>query len=185
LNPGPGSFERQERVNRALTYALAVGFYAIAYALCCFAYGPVAGFLVSTPVLGVYGALLLVYRAPGMRHWLRWLVLRKVQGIYQAFDGVAVRIAWRDGQCRVAAHDVFEVLRERLDARACRHLVAVCGAEGFTQDEKGDWWFGEPALLQWLEKYGAHADRRAWRFRIWFEREVFPPMHRKAELERR
>src|SRR5271165_5902522 len=100
--PSPGSFERQERFTRVLTYVLAVVFYAASFSLAWFVYGPVIGFVVCAPVLGAYGSWLLVSHGASMGHWLRWLALRKVNGSYRAFDDVAVRILWSDGQCRVS-----------------------------------------------------------------------------------
>jgi hypothetical protein len=159
-----------------------VAFYAAAYGLARLAYGPVLAFVVSAPVLGVYAAWWLVSRGAGMRHWLRWLALHKVDGNYHAFDGVAVRIGWSEGQCRVAAQDVFNVLREQFDARTSRRLETQFAGGGFFKDEKGQWWFGESALLQWLARRGRRFDRRTNRFRLWLEREAFAPMHRKIEL---
>jgi hypothetical protein len=182
LRFSPGSYERQERFTRALTYVLAVVFYGVAYALARSAYGPVLGFVVCSPVLGVYGAWWLVNHGAGTRHWFRWLALRKVDGDYHAFDGVAVRIGWGEGRCRVAAQDVFKVLREEFNAKTSRRLEADFAEGGFFKDEKGDWWFGESALLQWLARRGTRLDRRTNRFRLWLEREAFPPMHRKKEL---
>jgi len=181
LTSSRGSQERKERFTRALGYVLAVVLYAVAYLLARVIYGPVVGFLVCTPILGAYGAWWLVHHGgANTRHWLRWLALRKVSGNYHAFDDVSVRIVWRNGQCWVAAKDVFNVLCEEFDARTRRRLEMSCGQGGFVRDERGDWWFGDSALIQWLEKRSTGFDRRVNRFRLWLEREAFPPLRRKA-----
>jgi hypothetical protein len=177
----PGPYERQERFTRTLTYVLAVVFYAFAYALAQFSYGPVAGFVVCSPILAAYGAWWILNRGVGARHWLRWLALREVNGNYHAFDEVPVRIAWDDGQCWVAAKDVFEVLREQLDAQTSRRLVTACGQGAFIKDQHGAMWFAESALLQWLGKRSARTDRRTNQFKLWLEHEAFPAMHKKEE----
>jgi hypothetical protein len=171
--------ERSERFARVLGYVLAVVLYAAAYRLARVIYGPVVGFLLCTPILGAYGAWCLVHHGASARHWVRWLVLRKVSSNYHAFDDISVRIVWRNGQCWVAAVDVFNVLHEEFDATTRRRLEMSCGQGGFVRDETGDWWFGDSALLQWLEKRTSF-DRRVSRFRLWLEREAFPPMRRKA-----
>ena len=176
-----GSHERDERFTRVVGYVLAVVLYAAAYLLAQVIYGPVVGFLVCTPILGAYGAWWLVHHGASARHWVRWLAWRKVSNNYHAFDDVAVRIVWRSGQCWVAAQDVFNVLREEFDARTRRRLEISC-AGGLVRDERGDWWFGDSALLQWLEKRSTGFDRRVNRFRLWLEREAFPPLRRKEAL---
>jgi hypothetical protein len=179
-----GSHERNERFTRVLGWVLAVVLYGAAYLLARTIYGPAVGFLVCTPILGAYGAWWLVHHGgSNTRHWLRWLALRKVSGNYHAFDDVAVRMEYRNGQCWVGAQDVFKVLRERFDTKACRRLEMSCGPEGFARDERGDWWFEGLALLRWLEKRSTGFDRRLNRFRLWLEREAFPPLRRKEGLE--
>jgi len=176
-----GSHERNERFTHVLGWVLAVAFYAAAYLLAGKIYGPVAGFLICTPILGAYGAWWLVHHGgANARHALRWLAFRKVSGNYQAFDDISVRIAWRNGQCWVAAEDVFKVLREEFDARARRRLEMSCGQQDFVRDERGDWWFSDSALVHWLQKRSTGFDRRVNRFRLWLEREAFPPLRRKA-----
>ncbi len=176
------AYERRERGRRALGYVLAVVFCGVVYGTARKVHGSAVGFLVVTPILGAFGAWFLVKHGAGVRHWLRWSALRKVDGIHHAFDDVAVRIIWRDDQCWVAAQDVFAVLRKPFDANTLRRLQAWCGEAGLSQDEKGEWWFGEAALLQWLAQRRTRFDRRASRFRLWLERGAFPPMRRKVEL---
>jgi hypothetical protein len=173
-----GSHERNERLTRVLGYVLAVVLYALAYLLARLIYGPVVGFLVCTPILGAYGAWWLVHHGASARHWVRWLAWRKVSNNYHSFDDVGVRIEWRSGQCWVAAQDVFNVLREEFDAKARRRLEISCRG-GLVRDEKGDWWLADSTLLLWLEKRSTGFDRRINRFRLWLEREAFPPLRRK------
>jgi hypothetical protein len=177
-----GPYERRERQRRTLGFVLAAVFYGVAYAMARRTYGPAFGFLVTSPILGAFGAWFLVRHGAGARHWLRWSALRKIDGIHHAFDDVAVRIIWHEDQCWVAAQDVFNVLRKPLDADTLRRLRAWCGDAGLTQDEKGEWWFAEATVLRWLWERRARFDRRASRFRLWLERGAFPPMHRKVEL---
>jgi len=182
LTSSRGSHERNERFTRVLGWVLAVVLYAAAYLLARMIYGPVAGFLVCSPILGAYGAWWLVHHGASARHWVRSFALRKVSGNYHTFDDVAVRLECRDGQCWVGARDVFKVLRERFDAKACRRLEMSCGPEGFVRDEDGNWWFEGSALLRWLQKRSTGFDRRVNRFRLWLEREAFPPLRRKEEI---
>jgi hypothetical protein len=51
----------------------------------------------------------------------------------------------------------------------------------YAADAQGEWWFREAAVVQRLESRAATFDVAARKFRLWLQREVFPPMHRKAE----
>jgi hypothetical protein len=174
-------FDSRERRSLRLTYVLAVLFYAGAYALCRFAYGPVIGFVASSPVLGVYAALLFRYRSEAAFGWFKWLALRKIDGRHYAFQDYPVRVRWIEGQCCVRARDAFRVLAEEPDELALRRLATRFGDALFFPDEHGDWWFGEAAILQWLDPRVERFDAVAQKFQRWLRQEVFPPMHRKAE----
>ena len=180
--PDIAPFERQERHTRWLTYALAVLLFAAVYSLAWLFFGGLIGFVVCVPILGAYASWILVNHGGAGYRGLRWLALHKVNGNYLAFDDLQVRVEWRDGQCRVAAWDVFNVLHEKLEDQACRRLGISYGEQGFFQDEHGAWWFGEKTILQWLNNRAHKFDKQALRLRLWLEREVFPPLHKKAEI---
>jgi hypothetical protein len=177
----PADFDSRERNSQRLTYVLALAFYVGAYALCRLAYGPVLGFVVSSPILGVYVSLLILHRGGGTLRWAKWWTLRKSDGQYHAFQDLPVQVLWRDGQCWVRARDVFRVIAEEPDQHALRRLALRFGEAQFFADHQGEWWFGEAAVVQWLDARGQKLDTVAMKFQLWLQREVFPPMHRRSE----
>jgi hypothetical protein len=114
---------------------------------------------------------------------IRWLTLHKANGKFRAFDDIEVGIEWHDRQCRVAARDVFNVMQEKPDKRTSRRLALSYGKRGFFQDESGRWWFGEESILLWLNQRAHKFDERAHRFHHWLERDIFPPLHKQAEID--
>ena len=175
-------FDTRERNSRRATYLLAVLFYLGAYALCRSAYGPVMGFVVSSPVLGVYFSLLILHRGGGGLRWLKWWVLRKVDGQFHAFQGHPISVRWNSGQCWVRAADIFGALDHASDEAATRRLGLRFGEAQFFMDDAGQWWFGEKAALEWLQARAARLDPVAIKLERWLRLEVFPPIHRRAEL---
>jgi len=109
------NFDTRDRNSRRATYLLAALFYLGAYASCRYAYGPLMGFVVSSPVLGVYFSLLLLQRGGNGLRWVKWLALRKVDGRFYAFRGHPVSVHWNCGQCWVRAVDIFDVLNHSSD----------------------------------------------------------------------
>jgi hypothetical protein len=81
----------------------------------------------------------------------------------------------------VRARDAFAVMAEEAQEQDWRRLATRFGEAQFFMDADGDWWFGESAVLQWLESRAERFDARAQKFRLWLMREVFPPLHRWAE----
>jgi hypothetical protein len=177
--------DRQERNARWLNYGLAVLALLICYSVASALFGRLVGFVVCVPILGAYISRLLVNHGASCYCGLRWLALNRVNGSYHAFDDLQVRVEWNIDQCRVAARDVFRIMDEKPDAVALRRLCVAHGEDGFFQDDRGDWWFGEAAVLQWLSLRAQRFDERAQRFHRWFEKDVFPPMRKKAELKAR
>ncbi|HEX4583954.1 MAG TPA: hypothetical protein VH183_03935 [Burkholderiaceae bacterium] len=173
--------EREARSNRILSAVAAILFYAIAYAIARFAYGPTLGFVICTPILGVYLAWFLIHRAGSGFFFLKWMTLRKSNGRLHAFGDRPVRIEQHDGQCRVAARDLFDVLGESFDTQAIRRLRLSWGQAAFCRDERGQWWFEETAVLQWLARRAEGRNRTAQQLLWWLEREAFPALHRKRE----
>lgn len=176
-------FERQERNHRWLAYVLAVLLLPAIYALARSFFGPLIGFVICTPVLGAYGAWLLLNHGGAGYRGLRWLALRKVNGCYHAFDDLEVRAEWCDRHCRVAAPDIFNILGEKTSDQTLRRLEISYGPRGFFQDDNGGWWFGEAAILQYLKRRARKPGHKAHRLQLWLEREVFPPLHKKAEIQ--
>jgi hypothetical protein len=175
-------FDSRERSSQRAAYLLALAFYAGAYALCRFAYGPVLGFVVSSPILGVYASLLILHRGGAAVRWARWMALRKIDGAHYAFQDLPVRVQWHDGQCWVRARDAFRVMGENPDEHALRRISQNLGDAQFFADARGDWWFGEAAVIHWLDPRCESLDIVALKFQTWLRREVFPPLHRRSEI---
>ena len=175
----------KDRNARWLTYGLAALALLICFGVASFLFGQLIGFVVCVPILGAFVARLIVNHGSAGYRGFRWLALREFNGNYHAFNDLPVRVEWDVDQCRVMAGDVFNVMHERPDAQARRRLCVAYGEHGFFQDERGDWWFGEAAVLQWLSLRAQRFDERAQRFHRWFEKDVFPPMRKKAELKAR
>ena len=175
----------QARNSLWLTYGLAALALVICFAVASFLFGRLIGFVVCVPIIGAFVARLIVNHGAAGYRGFRWLALHKFNGSYHAFNDLQVRVEWDVDQCRVMAKDVFNVMRERPDAKTRRRLCIAYGEHGFFQDERGDWWFGETAVLEWLNQRAHRFDERAQQFHRWFERDVFPPLHKKAELRTR
>jgi len=175
--------ERAARNHRALTLISALIFYALAYRLAWFAYGPVLGFVVCSPVLGAYVAWLLIHRAESWLFFPKWLALRKINGKRHFFDDRVLRIEENGGGYRVAAEDIFGILGEKPGADTLRRMRVHLGEQGFFQDEDGSWWFKDAALLQWLDRRTERLSRTAQRLRFWLEREAFPVLYRKKRAQ--
>lgn len=179
--PAP-DYDSRERASRRLAYVLAVAFYLFAYWLCRTAYGPLLGFVVSSPVLGVYAALWMRFGSESTWRWFKWLALRKVDGRHYAFQDHPIGIRLSEGQCWVRAQDAFAVVKEKPDEAALRRLSLRFGDAAFQADASGQWWFAEDAIMAWLAPRAARHDPVANRFALWLGREVFPPMRRRAEI---
>jgi hypothetical protein len=175
----------QNRNYRWLTYGLAALALLICFGVASFLFGRLIGFVVCVPILGAFVARLIVNHGSAGYRGFRWLALHEFNGNYHAFNDLQVRVEWDVDQCRVMAKDVFNVMRERPDAKVLRRLCIAYGEHGFFQDERGTWWFGEAAVLAWLNHRAHKFDERAQRFHRWFEKGVFPPMRKKAELKAR
>jgi len=159
----PVDFESRQRALQRWTVILATVFYFGAFALCRSAYGTTLGFAVSSPVLGVYFSWWLLHRgAGGGLRWARWMALRSVDGRYHAFQDCPVSILWRAGQCVVLAQDAFRVVNLTVDEQTLRRLATRFGETQFFQDEGGQWWFGETAVLVWLDRHTVLTHHVTW-----------------------
>ena len=174
-----------ERNSHWLRYALAAISLMVCFGVASFLFGRLIGFVICVPIIGTFAARLIVNHGSAGYRGFRWLALHEFNGSYYAFNDLHVRVEWDIDQCRVMASDVFNVMREKPDAKARRRLCIAYGEHGFFQDVRGDWWFGEAAVLAWLNHRAHRADERAQRFHCWFDKDVFPPMHKKAELRAR
>jgi hypothetical protein len=177
----PPEFERKARRTAAWTVVAALLFYAVALRMAVFAYGPVLGFVVCTPVLAGYASWLLLHNGSAGLSVMKWLALRRINGQRHFFDEHAIDVRTVDGRCRVAARDVLAALGETGGPRMLHRLRVQCGPEGFFEDEDGHWWFDEAAILQWLDASGRTREHRTQRLRLWLEREVFPVLRRREE----
>ena len=72
----PPEFERKARRTAAWTVVAALLFYAVALRMAVFAYGPVLGFVVCTPVLAGYASWLLLHNGSAGHSVMKWLALR-------------------------------------------------------------------------------------------------------------
>ena len=175
--------DRAAQSNRALTAIAALLFYALAYRLAWYAYGPVIGFVVCSPILGAYAAWLLIHRAETWLYFPKWLALRKIHGKRHFFDDRPIRIEEHDGRLRVAAADIFDILGERPGPDTLRRLRVHLGDQGLFPDENGEWWFEEAAVLQWLWRRTERHSRQTQRLHFWLAREAFPALHRKKQRQ--
>jgi hypothetical protein len=180
--PFDAATDRKLMTPRWLSYSLAALFFVGAFSLASLLFGKVIGFVVCVPLIGVFVSRLLLNHAGAGYDAMRWLALHKLNGNYHTLDDRHIRVVWLDGQCAVAASDVFKHLNEKSSAASCRRLAIAFGDSGFFQGEQGAWWFGENAALAWLNKRAHKADQNALRLKLWLEREVFPPFHKKAEI---
>ena len=174
--------DRKLQTPRWLSYGLALAFLAGAYWVASALFGRAIGLVMCVPVIGVYVSRLLLNHAGDGFRAMRWLKLHKLNGKYHAFDDLHVRIEWEDGQVQVSAQDVFRLLHENPEASTLRRLAISFGESGFFQDENGGWWFGETAILEWLNKRAQKHDQKALRLKLWLERDVIPPHRKKAEI---
>ncbi len=175
-------FEARARSTSRQTYVLAAAVYGFALWRLSVAYGGLFGLLLTSPLLAGYFAWWVLHRGSGGLRWFKWLALRKVNGTYTAFDDLPVQVAWSEGQCCVSALDAFRVIGEIADDTVFRRLAIRFGEAQFFTDANGQWWFGESAILQWLETRAQRLDAVAMKFQTWLRGEVFAPMHRKAQL---
>ncbi len=140
------------------------------------------GVLFWIPLAAWFVSRWLVAGGSLLHGWSRRRIWAEAQGRHHAFDDVWVRIeAAGDGSFRVRAEDVFRVLEEQRDDLACRKLAARLAPAGLIQDGQRVWWFSEKAVLVYLRERAGRHDDRAWRFCLWLEREVLPPLRRQAE----
>jgi hypothetical protein len=120
-------------------------------------------------VLGFFPALVRFSRAMSLEKW---------QGRYYEFEGRQVRVEEVDGAIWIALKDV------RKAARLSVHHVEIAR---FNPDdclilpESRTVGVNETALLAWLS---ALRGRQVAAFRLWLERDVLPPIHRRRNGER-
>jgi hypothetical protein len=168
------SYEVRKRRLDIAAYVIALAFLVITGTLCVRFYGPAIGLVVWAPAPAALTAWWLLHRGAGLRYWLKWFVLRKLQGRFYAFDDVHVRMEPHGEAWRVCAADIFAVLDLPLDLTTVRRLALRLGDAGFFADEQGEWWFADRALLAWLRGRGPAPDRLALRLARWLEREALP-----------
>lgn len=177
------SFDDDARKKALVNWLLGISAFIALYAYAQFFFGWLIGFVVITPVIGVAVSVFLVkHGAGGTFRWFKRMALNDLQGIHHAFYDHPVRVRWQDGDCQTLAGDVFDILHHQADAAALQRLALQYGNDGFFRDERGSWRFGESALLDWLHRRSQSLDQQTLRLHRWFERDVFPPMRKKAEL---
>jgi hypothetical protein len=177
------SFDADTRKTARVNWLLGILAFVTLYAYAQFFFGWLLGFVVITPVIGIALSVFIVKRgAGGTFRWFKRMALNELQGIHHAFHDRPVRIRWQDGDCQTLAADVFDILSHQTNAALLRRLALQYGDDGFFKDQRGRWWFGESALLDWLHRRSQTLDHQTLRLHRWFEKEVFPPMRKKAEL---
>lgn len=178
------SFDENARKTARINWLLGIVAF-IALCVCAeFFFGRLIGFVVITPVIGVAVSVFLVkHGVGGTFRWFKRMALNELQGNHHAFNDRPVCVRWQDGGCKTLAADVFDILDHHADATFLRRLALHYGDDGFFGDENGRWWFGESALLDWLQRRAKTLDHRTLRLYRWFAKEVFPPMRKKAERD--
>lgn len=177
------SFDEDARKKARVNWLLGIVAFVSLCAYAMFFFGWLIGFVLITPVIGVAVAVFLVkHGAGGTVRLFKRVALNELQGVHHAFHDRPVCIRWQEGNCQTAASDVFAILDHQTDATALRRLALQYGSDGFFKDEDGRWWFGESALLDWLQRRSQSLDTQTLRLHRWFAKEVFPPMRKKAEL---
>lgn len=138
------------------------------------------GIVFGVPLVSVFIARGLVAGGSSGHAWGRRKIWAEAQGRHHAFDDIWVRIeAEGGGRFRIRADDVWRVLGVSLDDLGRRKLAARLPPAALRQDAQGFWWFAEEALLADLHQRAEGGDQRAWRFCLWLEREVLPPLRRQ------
>jgi len=164
---------------------------------------PDTNLLLHAVILGISGGIVYVVRMPwGMVvafpvAWVisRWIVMligkikRRAEedatgdwnGRYFEYEGRQVRIYWDRESIWIVADDVFVHLGERPDAVARKKTQIRLGADHFAKipDVHLDG-FSEDGLLRYL---GKNQRSEFHRLKLWFEREVFPNIHKRLERE--
>ena len=166
---------------RRTSWGTVVVLMALALCVLWFAFGGI-GILFWIPMAAWFVARGLVAGGSAAHGWSRRQLWQEVQGRHHAFDDIWVRIEdGGRGNFRIRTEDVLRVLALDLDDLALRKLGARLPPGALFRDQAGLWWFTEAALLDYLGQHAARQDGRAWRFRLWLEREVLPPLRRQAE----
>lgn len=141
------------------------GAFGLILAVLC---APLAGVVIGTGLVAIFPALM---RWSKERYWLQW------QGRYFAFDNHQIRIEQDpEGIAWIVLADVVAVT----DLRVTETEIARLGP--FAQKdmvEFGAMALSEGALLAILSRRNYPAVNR---FRLWLERDVLRPLHRRAEL---
>lgn len=177
------SFDKDTKKTSLVNWLLGIFAFIGLYAIAKFFFGWLIGFVVITPVIGVAVSVFIVnHGAGGMFRLFKRMALNDLQGIHHAFHDRPVWVRWQDGGCQTLASDVFDILDHQSSGARLRQLARQYGDDGFFKDERGRWWFGESALLDWLHSRSKTLDHQTLRLHRWFEKEVFPPMRKKAEL---
>lgn len=177
------SFDEDARWTALVNCLLGIVAFVALCAVAKFFFGRLIGFVVITPVIGVAVSVFIVnHGAGGTFRLFKRMALNDLQGLHHAFYDRPVWVRWQDGGCQTLASDVFDILDHQSSAARLRQLAQQYGDDGFFKDESGRWWFGESALLDWLHRRSQSLDHQTLRLHRWFEKEVFPPMRKKAEL---
>jgi hypothetical protein len=100
-------------------------------------------------------------------------------GQERLFGNQPVRMRRGGRNCAIDAEDALHVMYLQPHETALHRLALRYGDENFFQDENGRWWFGQSALLDWLQQKAHEGDPRALRFRRWLEREALPGWRRR------
>ncbi|WP_374328014.1 hypothetical protein [Azonexus sp.] len=177
------SFDDDARKKALVNWLLGIAAFIALFASAQFFFGWLIGFVVITPVIGVAVSVFLVKHGAGVTfRWLKRMALNDQQGIHHAFHDHPVRVRWQNNDCQTLAADVFDILHHQADTNLLRRLALQYGNDGFFRDERGAWWFSGSALLDWLHRRSQSLDQQTLRLHRWFNKEVFPPMRKKAEL---
>ena len=177
------SFDENAKKTARVHFVLGIVAFAVLSALAFTIFGLQLGLVAISPVIGVAVSVFVVkHGAGGTIRFFKRIALNEFQGVHHAFNDHTVSVRWQDGDCKTLASDVFDILKHQADATMLRRLALQYGNDGFFKDEQGLWWFGESALLDWLRRRSQKLDQQTLSLQRWFEKDVFPPMRKKAEL---
>ena len=128
---------------------------------------PAWGLLLAKPILEFF---------PSTYGWFKWLVWRKWQGRYYAFYGRQIRIIMDGRTPWLVDKDVLAVIGEKPNKHLMRRFDATEYHSIPGTRMRG---FSEKGALRLVES-SRHTDAR--KFKLWMEREVFGPLHKRHAM---
>jgi hypothetical protein len=136
------------------------------------------GFVVTTPLLAIVGAHILVELGAMGYQWLRWTPYAEWQGNYYDFEGQHLRVVDLDDALWVVDRDVLAVVGMRKSSS----VLKLFGPREHARLPDTIWFGFSQAGVERLLAKSTHRDAK--RLRVWMEREVYAPHRNKIERRR-